>query len=86
MRQPYFTSDGRIVIDNEVYDIDIEACYGRGRYDDVVVIGCKNCIICNNTIMVRADAFSNEGLLCDECKKRLNEVLYGADMRGGDNE
>lgn len=56
--------------------------YGYGRYDANDIVGCKNCIICNNTIMVRAGAFSNEGLLCDECKKRLNELLYGADMRG----
>ena len=60
--------------------------YGYGRYDDVVFVGCRNCIICNDTIMVRADAFSNEGLLCDECKKRLNELLYGADARGSDND
>lgn len=56
--------------------------YGYGEHNQGVILGYKNCIICNDTVMVRADAFSNEGLLCDECKKRLNELLYGADNRG----
>ena len=60
--------------------------YGYGRYDADDIVACKNCIICNNTIMVSAYAFTNEGLLCDECKKRLNGLLYGIDMRGKDNE
>lgn len=51
--------------------------YGYGRYDVEDVVAYKNCIICNNTVMLGRYVFPNEGLLCGECKKRLNELLYG---------
>ena len=60
--------------------------YGYGKYNAEESVGCKNCIICNNTIMVGAYALSNEGLLCAECKRRLNKLLYKADGERIDDE
>ena len=58
--------------------------YGYERYGADDIVAGANCIICNNTILIRRYASSKEGLLCGECKKRLNELLYGADMRGAE--